>query len=214
MLRGGSTCCAAQGPIGRLVFQRAQGWHLDRLHHLAQCAVGQQHHQMAVAEGQIEADAHQVHRFLHGGRGQHQRVVVAVAGRAGHLEIVGLAGVDVTQSRPAAHHIHHHTGHFAGRNVAQPLLHQTDPRRRGGGEGALARAGRAVNHMNRADFALGLQKDPAQGRQALGEIFEQFGLGGDRVAEIGVGPGPHSRLGNGFVALPQLGGHTRTLPSR
>ncbi len=52
-----------------------------------------------------------------------------------------------------------------------------------------------------AGFAFGLDKGAAKFGHAAGEIFEQFRLRGDGVAEIGVQTNAHRGFGDSFVAF-------------
>ena len=93
---------------GKLVLQRLHGRQFGRFHHLADAAIGQHDHDRAVFFGQVKGQHGQVDRFLHAGRRQDDRVVIAVPAAVHHLVVVGLGRGDVAQAGSAAHHIHQH----------------------------------------------------------------------------------------------------------
>ena len=88
---------SAQGRSGRSGL--ASLWELDRLHDLADHAVGDDGHRLEVLVGQVKGLDDQVHRFLHRRRRQDDEVIVAVTAAFGHLEVVALGGLDVAQAR-------------------------------------------------------------------------------------------------------------------
>ena len=151
---------------------------------------------------QIEGLLCQLHRLLDGGRGEDQHPVVAVAAAAGGLIVVALRGLDGTETGAAANHVHDDAGQFCADDIADAFLLQGDSRTGGGGHDPRAGTGRAVDHIDRGDFALRLQETAALNlRQTLGHIFRDLVLGGDGVTEEEAASGLDSGLGNGFVPL-------------
>ena len=73
-----------------------------------------------------------------------------------------------------------HAGQLACRDVAHALGHQGDARGRRGRETLHADTGRAVDHVDRGDLALGLHERAADLGQALDEVLRHLGLRRDR----------------------------------
>ena len=74
----------------------AAGWRcsakLDRLHHLADEAIGEHDDRIAIAIGKFEGQGGQVGHLLHGIGREHDGAVVAVAAALHHLVIIALLG--------------------------------------------------------------------------------------------------------------------------
>ncbi len=64
-----------------------------------------------------KAQRQKIHRFLDRGRRQHDRMVIAVPAALADLVVVALRGGDVTQARPAAHHVDQHHRDFSAGDV-------------------------------------------------------------------------------------------------
>ena len=175
--------------------------HVDGLHDLAQHAVAQQHHGVAVLVRQVKRGAHQVHRLLHVGRGKADQAVVAVSAAAGGLEVVGLRRLDGAKAGAAAHHVDHNKRELRAHRVGDALLLERDSRAGGRGHHARARAGRAVDHVDGADLGLGLQEAAAHLGHALGHVFGDLVLGRDGIAEEEAASGEDGGFRNGLVAL-------------
>ena len=62
--------------------------------------------------------------FLHVAGSKYYIVVVAVAAAAGCLHIIGLTGLNGSESRAASHTVNNYTGNFGDRHVAEAFLHQ------------------------------------------------------------------------------------------
>jgi hypothetical protein len=88
------------GPIGARAAQGLHGRQFGRLHHLAQAAVQQQHHDGAVLFGQVESLHGQVDGLLHAGRGQGDDLVVAVPAAVHDLVVIALGGAMLPRPGP------------------------------------------------------------------------------------------------------------------
>ena len=119
----------AQAGAGGTAMRVGEG---HRLHHLPDVPIGQHHHGIAIAVGQVESQRREVGHFLHRSRRQHQRAVIAVAAAFDDLVVIALLGRDIAQSGAAAHDVSDHAGQFGARQVAHALLHQADARSAGG----------------------------------------------------------------------------------
>ena len=80
---------SGHGPVRQLAANRLLR-ELDRLHHLADEAIGQNHHRIAISIGEFKGQRGQVGHLLHGMRRQHDGAVVAVASAFHHLVIIAL----------------------------------------------------------------------------------------------------------------------------
>ena len=114
----------------------------ERLHHLADIAVGHDDDRIAIAVGQLEGQHGEVEHLLHRCRRQHQVAIAAVAAALHHAEVVALLGSDVAQARSAAHHVDDDAGQLRARHVRDAFLHQ-----------AQSRAGRCAHHALPAEAA-------------------------------------------------------------
>jgi len=134
-------------------------------------------------------------------------MIIAMTAAMHHLVVICLGGGNVAQARTAAHHIHQHNREFGAGDIGDAFEHQAEARAGGRAHHTGAGAGCAIDHVNGAQFAFGLDKSTAQFGHAAREVFQQFGLGGDGVAKIGTQSGAHSSFSNGFVALHQFTSH-------
>ena len=175
----------------------------DGLHHLAQHTVGQNHGWHPVFVPQVESVGHQVHHFLHGGGGQNQHMIIAVAAALGGLPIVGLCRLDAAQARAAPLHIDNQGGQVAAGNVRDPLGLQADAGRGGGGHGTDSRSGSPQHHVDGGHFGFRLEIGAPYFGHPFGHIRRQFRLGRDGVTEEMAAARLDSGLGQGFVALHQ-----------
>ena len=98
----------------------------DLLHHLADHAVRENHHRIAIFERQIESQRHEIVHLLHGIGRQHDQMVIAVPAALDGLKIVGLRRLDRTEPRTSPRHVDHHARQLGPGQIAQPLAHQTD----------------------------------------------------------------------------------------
>ena len=155
----------------------------DRLHHLAEHPVRKDHRGHAVAVGEVERVKHHVDHLLDGGGGEDEHMQVAVAGGAGGLPVVGLGGLDAAEPRASALDVDDQAGQVGARQVGDPLRFEGDARGGGGGHGAHARGGRAVDHVDRGDLRLRLHICTADLGHLFGHIRRDFRLRGDGVAE-------------------------------
>ena len=117
---------------------------------------------------------------LDGGGGEDDEVVVTVAAALGGLEVVALAGLDGAEAGAAAHDVHDDAGQLGAGYVGDALLLQGDAGGGGAGEDALAGAGSAVDHVDGADLALGLQEAAADFGHTLRHVLRDLGLRGYR----------------------------------
>jgi len=81
---------AGQGPVFGGQFPARLLVQYDRLHHLAQDAVGQNHDRHSILVSQIEGQRHAIGKLLHARWPQHYRSIIAVPAAASGLEIIGL----------------------------------------------------------------------------------------------------------------------------
>ncbi len=91
-------------------------------HHLPDDSVGENHRRSAVFEGEVEAEGHEVGHFLNGGRGEDDKVVIAVASAFCGLEIVALGGLDCAESGAAAHTVEDERRELGGGKVGYAFL--------------------------------------------------------------------------------------------
>ena len=173
----------------------------DGLHHLADHAVRDDHDGVAVFVGGVESDLHEVDGLLHGGGGEDDETVITVAAALGGLEVVALAGLDGAEAGAAAHDVHDDAGQLGGGYVADALLLEGHAGGGGAGEDARAGAGSAVDHVDGADLALGLQEAAADLRHARGHVLGYLRLRGYRVAEEVAAAGADRGFSYGFAAL-------------
>ena len=135
---------------------------IQRLHHLADEAVGQNDGRIAIFVGEFEGQHGEVGHLLHGSGSQHEVAVVAVASAFHHGEVVALFGGDVAEARTSAHHVDDDAGQFGARKIGDAFLHQADSGTGGGGHDARSSRSRAVHHVDGGDFAFRLQKRAAR----------------------------------------------------
>ena len=128
-------------------------------------------------------------------------MIVAVGAAAGDLVIVGLAGLDGTDARAAAHDVDDDHGQLHRAQQADGLLHQGDTGRRRSDEHAAAGSRCAVCHVNGAQLRLGLDECTAGLLQLSGHILGNLALRGDGVTEIVSAAGVDSGGSEGFVTL-------------
>ena len=102
----------ATAQAGGSCAQFVHGRQFGRFHQLADVAVEQHGGDGAIFVGEIKRQHGEIDRFLHGRGREDDLFVIAVTGALHHLEIIGLAGRDVAQARPAAHHVDDDGGHF------------------------------------------------------------------------------------------------------
>ena len=98
----------------------------NRLHHLANDAVSEDHCRGAVDVSKIECIVHEVDRFLNGGRSEDDGMIIAVSAAAGRLEIVALGGLDGTESGAAANHVTNNAGKLSACKIGHALLLEAD----------------------------------------------------------------------------------------
>ena len=142
------------------------------------------------------------------GGGKDGHAVVAVSAAAGGLIVVRLGGLDGAEARAAADDVDDQAGKLRAGDVADALLLEGHARAGGAGHGARAGAGRAVDHVDGRDLALGLDERAAHLGQALAHILGDLALGRDGVAEIVAAAGLHGGFRDGLVALHHLSVHT------
>ena len=128
----------------------------QRFHHLADHPVGQQHDRIAVAVGDVKRLLHQIDRLLNRVGREDDETVIAVAAAAGGLIIIPLRGLDGAQPGTAAHHIDNDGGQLRAGHIGNPFLLEADAGAGRRGNGAGARAGRAVDHIDGGKLRLGL----------------------------------------------------------
>ena len=121
------------------------------------------------------------------------------------LEIIGLAGLDGSQSGASAGHVHDEGGQFGAGHVGNAFLHEADARGGGGGHDALAGSGAAIDHVDGCNLTFGLEHHHAGGFPGFlrGQGLQDLRLRRDRVAEISVATAADGGMGNGFIAFHQ-----------
>ncbi len=213
MRRGLRPLAAVQYP-GTLGEDR-QGFRgqIHRFHELAQQPVGQQDGGIPVFVGQLESQLDEGVGFFHGGGGQDQGPVIAVAASFHRLEVIGLGRLDVAQPGAAPHDVHQHAGYLAAGQVGNRLLHQAEPGGRGGGHGARSGHRGAEAQVDRGEFAFGLDEGPARLGHPAGHGRRDLVLGGDGITGVKTATGGDGRLGDHLVAFNQGEGHLRASPA-
>ena len=187
---------------------------LDALDHLADGGVGRDQHGVAVLLRQLEGGGHHVAVFLHGGRRQHDRAVVAVAAAAGHLPVVALSLRDVAETGADAHDVDDDRRKIRRDQIGDALLIQREAGACGAGQRARAGSRRAEEHVDARELGLGLHERAADLIHALGQILEDLGLRGDGIAAVKPAAGAQRRFCQGLIALHQLFAHVCTSYSR
>ncbi|CDB30890.1 unknown [Firmicutes bacterium CAG:137] len=177
---------------------------LNGLHHLTDHAVGQDHDGVTVVIGHVKGNLDIVRSLLNGGGGEDQVAVVAVAAAPGGLVIVALGGLDGAQAGTAAHHVHDDSRQLRAAHISDALLLQGDAGGGGGGHSPDAAAGSAVDHVDGGNLRLSLDEAAAHLGQVEGQIFRNFVLRGDGIAEEVFAAGTNGGLGNGLIAFPQF----------
>ena len=138
-------------------------------------------------------------------------MVVAVAAALGALEVVALGGLDVAETGAAAHDVEDHAGQLGAGAVGNALLLQADSGAGGRGDDARAGTGGAVHHIDRRDFALGLEEASSDLGHAGGHVLRDLGLRGDGVAEEETCAGANGGLGDRFGPLHKSQCHSHIL---
>ncbi len=157
--------------------------------------VHEDHRGVAILVGEVERERHELVALLHAPGREREELVVAVAAAFDRLEVVRLAGQCVAEPRPAALDVDDHAGQLARGDIGDSLLLEADAGAGGRCHHPLARARRAVDHVDRRDLAFGLKEDSAVCGHQHGHIFGDLVLRRDRVAEERVAP-----TGDGAVA--------------
>ena len=181
--------------------------HLDGLHHLGDDAIGQEEDGHAILLGLVERVHHDVDGFLHGGGSVGQQVIVTVAAALDALEVVALRGLDVAEAGAAAHDVQDHAGQLGAGAVADTFLLQGDAGAGGGGDGARAGTGSAINHVDGRDLALGLEEAASDLGHTGGHVLRNLRLRSDGIAEEIASAGADGGLSNRFAALHKLQCH-------
>jgi hypothetical protein len=184
----------------------------QRLLHLADLGVRQQHYRGAVLLGDVEGAHRLLPALLRGGRGDGDDGVVAV-GAPARLHHVGLADVGgAAGRRPAAHDVDDDEGDFQDAGVAEVLLLEREARAGGAGEGLDAAQRRPDGRGDAGDLVLHLQVAAAVAHDVAGRVFQHLGGGRDRIAAEEARPGFERRLGDGVVAAEGGAPHLREAP--
>ena len=173
----------------------------DRLHHLTDGAVRQDHGGHAVLVCQVETLDGQACHLLHGGRRQNDHPVVAVTAAFGSLEVVGLRGLDAAQTGAAALDVDYEGRHVRTGDIAQTFGLQRDSGTGGGGHNTHAGSGSAVDHVDGCDFTFRLEEHTADLGHLLCHVGGDLRLRGDGVAEVVAAAGANGGLRNGLVTL-------------
>ena len=125
------------------------GTELYFLHHLADDTVTENHGRVTVFECELKSLAYEVVHVLSRGGSEDDGMVVTVSAALDCLEIVSLAGLDGSESRTSAHHVHYYAGQLGTGDVAESLAHKADTGAGRRGHDLLSAAGTAVYHIDR-----------------------------------------------------------------
>ena len=177
---------------------------LQRFHHLADEAVGQNDGGVAIFVGQFEGQRCEIGHLLHGGGSEDEIVVVPMASPLHHGEIVALLRGDVAEARAAAHYIDDHAWKFGACNIGDAFLHQAQTWAGGGGHDARAGRSRAVDHVDGGDFAFRLQECSADLRDIKSGGLGDLAGGCDGISVEGTASGENRAFHDRNVALTEL----------
>ena len=173
----------------------------QRLFHLADHRIAQQHHRGAVDIGQIEGVHGQVVHLLHGVWGQHRNPVAAVPSPFHRLEVVRLRGVDPPEPRAGAGDVDDDARQLRPRHIGDPLLFQRDTGTGRGGHGAHAAGRGSQEHVYGGHLALGLDELAADQWEFPRQVLRYVTLRGDRITEIVAAASLDGSHGGGLVPL-------------
>ena len=186
------------GLLGKTLFGL---WQNDRLHHLAEHAVGKHHDRRAVLVGQIEGAVNAVGHLLHCRGRKHGHEEVAVPRRACGLPIVGLRWLDAAEARAPSLHVDDDARQIRAGHVRDALAFKRDSGARRGRHRASAGGRGAVHHVDCRDFAFSLQIRPADLRHTLGHVGRKLGLRRDGITEEETAPGAQRAFRKRLVSL-------------
>ena len=130
-------------------------------------------------------------------------MVAAVAATLDRLEVIGLRGVDAAQAGAGTGDVDNQPRQFAPGHIGDPLLLQGDAGAGGGGHGPHPAGARAEQHVDRGDFALGLDERAAERGQFARHIFRDIALRGDRIAEVVAAAGGDRPHRDRFISLDE-----------
>ena len=173
----------------------------DRLHHLAQHAVGKHHDRRAVLVGQVEGTVDAVGHLLHCRGSKHGHEEVAVPRRARGLPIVGLGRLDAAEARTPSLHVDDDAWQIRAGHVRDALAFKRDSGARRGRHRASTGGRGAVHHVDCRDFAFSLQIRPADLRHTLGHVGRKLGLRRDGITEEETAPGAQRAFRKRLVSL-------------
>ena len=173
----------------------------DRLHHLAQHAVGKHHNRRAVLVGQVEGVIDAVGHLLHCRGSKHGHEEVAVPRRARGLPIVGLGGLDAAETRAPSLHVDDDARQIRACHVRNALAFKRDSGARRGRHRTSAGGRGAIHHVDGRDLAFSLQIRPANLRHALGHVGRKLGLRRDGIAEEETAPSAQRTFCERLVSL-------------
>ena len=173
----------------------------DRLHHLTEQTVREQHDGHSVLFAELKCTDNEVHDLLHGIRRKDDEAEIAVAEALCCLPVILLGGLNGTETRAAALNIDEETWNIRTCDIGDTLGFQRDSGRGGGCHDAGAGAACAENHIDRCDLRFSLKKDTAALGHLLGEILGKLGLRGDRVAKEALAACTDRGLGQRLIAF-------------
>src|SRR5690606_17778801 len=127
--------------------------------------------------------------------------VITVASALGSLEIIALGSQDPAEPRTCPHDIDDNCRQFGAGRIRYRFLLEADARARGRCHYPRACTGRAVDHVHRSDFALGLYESAPVLGHFFCEIMGYLGLRCDWITEIVPAACSQCSFGDHLVAL-------------
>jgi len=177
--------------------------HVALLDHLADSAVAENLHNVAILFRQIEGQIGQVGTFLHGGGSQHQQPLIAVAAASGRNPVAVLTSGDLAVAQTITHGVHQNGRQIGGGEIGDLLLLQVKARTGGTGHAASTAGGRTVQHTHTGNLVFALDEYAAALLHVVSHILQNLALGSDGIASIEAASRTKGSLSNGLVALYQ-----------
>ena len=152
--------------------------------HLAEVAVAEDDHRVAVLEGELEGEHASGRASPAASRARATMAWVLPWPRPRQASLMSdCSGAMLPRPGPAAHDVDEDARHLGADHVGDPLEHQAEARGRGEGHRAQAGAAAAVHHVDGGDLADRLEEDAVELGQQLRHQLGALGGRGDRVAE-------------------------------
>ena len=122
-----SSLCSGEGPV--LFWKLAHSLRKNqRLRHLPQVTVPQDHAYNSIFVGQLESLYSIVGQLLNIARCNYQHMVVAVSTAACCLEVVSLGSCDVSKAGTASHHVYNYSRKLSSGHIGNSFLLKGDSR--------------------------------------------------------------------------------------